>query len=200
MRRILGKLAIRRVAIGATVALLASLWMAPAAGAIVPPGGGGSYSYCSTMSAGYTPSTDGRVSAWVWDGRLNWDWCVVRTSTGAHYGWVRLSSPSSLSGNFDKAWAVLTIRVQACYGYTTLVSTSWNPNYALATLSGSRYYWAWQQTPSTTTRATAYRVQISGSGYVFPHNLRGWYFSLGPGPYPPSPASYRTYTSACVNP
>ncbi len=191
-----------RPAVASAALILVALVGPASASAVVPPGGGGSYSYCSTMSAGYTPLTGGGASAWVWDGRLSWDWCVVRTTTGAHYAWVRLSSPGPalLSGSFDTTWGALTIRIQACYGYTTLASTSWYPNYATGTLSGSRYYFAWQQTPSTTTRATAYRVQIAGSGYVFADSLSGWYFSLGAGPYPPSPASYHTYTSSCVNP
>lgn len=192
----------RRVRIAVAVALVTGLWMVPSASAMVPPGGGGSYYSCNTMAVGYTPSAGGRTSAWVWDGRLGWDWCVVRTTTGAHYGIVRLSSPGPtlLSGSFNKAWAVLTIRLQACYSYTTVASMSWNPNLATGFLSGSRYYWAWQQTPSTTNSATSYRVQISGSGYVYRENLSGWYFSLGAGPYPPSPASYHTYTSGCVSP
>ena len=192
---------VRRVRIAVAAALVTSLWMVPSASALVPPGEGG-YNYsCNTMAAGYTPGAAGNASAWAWDGRLGWDWCVVRTTTGAHYGIVRLTSPGPtiVSGAYDKVWAVLTIRLQACNG-TTLASRAWNPDFAVGSLSGSRYYWPWQQTASTSSYATSYRVQISGSGYVYRHDLGGWYFSLGAGPYPPSPASYHTYTSNCVNP
>ena len=193
---------IRRGSIVLGVALVSGLWITPSVGAITPPVDGGSHYYCSTIAAGYTPGATGNASAWAWDGRLQWEWCVARTSTGSHYGLVRLSSPGPtlLSGNFDKAWGVLTIRIQSCSTGATLASSSWNPDYALASLSGSRYYWGWKQTPSSTASSSSYRVQIAGSGYVFPHNLNGWYFSLGAGPYPPSPASYHTYTSGCVNP
>jgi hypothetical protein len=193
---------VRRVRIVVAAALVTSLWMVPSASAVVPPGGGGPYYSCNTMAAGYTPGASGSGSAWAWDGRLGWDWCVARTTTGSRYAIVRLSSPGPtlLSGSYDRAWAALTIKLQACGSYTTLASTTWNPNYAVGSLSGSRYYWAWKQTASSSSSATSYRVQISGSGYVFRHNLGGWYFSLGAGPYPPSPASYHTYTSGCVNP
>ena len=159
---------VRRLAIGAMGGLLASLYLAPTASAVVPPGGSGSFYKCGTIAAGYTPFN----GEWVWDPRLSFEWCVVRTSTGSKYAIARLSSPgpASLSGDWDLAWVSLDVKLVTCQ-LATVKTVAWDtPSLVQGVLSGSRtstssrYYWPWKQTPSTTSATPRTECELKEVG------------------------------------
>jgi hypothetical protein len=194
---------IPRRTLTAVVALFVlAAWAAPAS-ALVPPGDPSSYSKCQSKQAGYSPVGGwAGTEDWVFDGRLRWDLCVVRTSSGSHYAIARLSAPADLVERFDRFTGLVDVFLQKCVNgvYTTVTQTAWEvEGHEVATKIGSRYYFRWLQTPSTTSSASTYRVRTRGYGAVVPRN-GGWYFSLIDGPYPYYGAGPGITTSGCLTP
>lgn len=192
---------LRRVAVAFAAALLISSWAAAPASASPPPPPPGTYYSCqSGIPAGYSVY----VNQWVWDGRLQWEVCIARTSSGTHYAIFRLSSPSNLSLQYDRYTGTQNVYLQKCVSgvYTTVASMKWGEPYLITALSntGGRYYFKWVQTPSTGSSASSYRVRISGYGAVVPRNGSS-YFSLSKGPHGPLPGQDPgVYTSGCRTP
>jgi hypothetical protein len=195
---------VRRRAIALAGAMLIAVSAAGPVSAIIPPGDSGSYSSCQTISAGYSPVGGwSDTEDWVWDGRLAWDLCVVRTSSGSHYGIARLSAPADLIEQYDRFTGTVNIDIQKCVSgvYTNVGHKDWDVSgYSYASKSNGRYYFSWQQTTSTTSSASYYRVRASGYGAVVPRN-GGWYFSLSKSPYGPPPGTNPgVSTTSCRNP
>jgi hypothetical protein len=193
---------LRRVAVACAAALLLGSWaVAPASAGPPPPPPGTVYSCHNNIAAGYAVNLAGH---WVFSGALGWDVCIARTSSGTHYAIFRLSSPSTLSAQFDRYTGTQNVYLQKCVSgvYTTVASMNWGEPYLIAALSnsGGRYYFKWVQTPSTSNSASSYRVLISGYGAVVPRN-GGSYFSTSPGPYGPLPGQPPgVSTSSCRTP
>lgn len=192
----------RRVAIATAAAILIGSSVAAATSAAPPPEANTWYA-CQTISAGYSPGAGGNASAWVWDGRLQWELCVAQTSTGRHYAIARLSSPADLIGPFNKFSQLVHVQLWKCTssGLVKVAQADWSvANTETATKIGNRYYFRWIQTPSTTSTATTYRVRTEAWGATVMQSS-GWVFSLsqdGLHPYP----GYRpgVSVSGCVNP
>ena len=193
---------VRRAAVATALATLIGSWAVTAASAAPAPEPGTSYT-CQTIAAGYSPGASGTASAWVWDGRLQWELCVARTSTGRHYALARLSAPADLLGPFNRFTGLVHVQLQQCNSrtVTTVATQDWSvANYETATKIGTRYYFSWTQTPSTTSSAATYRVRTEAwAGAVVQSS--GWVFSLsqdGLLPYP----GYRPGVSltSCVTP
>jgi len=107
------RLAIRHGAIATMAFLMAGLASERPVAAIIPPGGGGTTYTCQTLSAGYSPvGAWQNTENWVWDGRLTWDLCVARTTSGTHYAIVRLSAPADLIGPYDRFTGTVSIYLQ----------------------------------------------------------------------------------------
>jgi hypothetical protein len=205
---------LRHVAVAFMAALvIGSLGAAPAS-AGPPPVPSGTYLSCqSGIPAGYSVNLNLK---WAWDGRLQWEVCIARTSSGTHYAIFRLSSPSNLSAQFDRYTGIQNVYLQKCVNgvYTTVAWMDanhtpgphsvgpWEEPYRITAVSnsGGRYYFKWVQTPSTGSSANSYRVRISGYGAVVPRN-GGSYFSLSQGPHGPLPGQNPgVYTSGCRAP
>jgi hypothetical protein len=195
---------LRRVASATVLMLLVGSVMAAGVAASPPPIGGTVYK-CQNLDAGYSPvAWYEDISGWAWDGRLRWEACVAKTSSGSHYAIVRLSSPSDLVERFDRYTGISDIYLQRCAArstYVTVASKDWAvAQYSTATLSGSRYQFTWLQTPSTTSSALSYRVHIvTTSGAVVPRN-GGWTFSLEPEGFYPGPGNQGVYNTSCLTP
>lgn len=140
----------RRVAIATAAAILIGSSVAAATSAAPPPEANTWYA-CQTISAGYSPGAGGNASAWVWDGRLQWELCVAQTSTGRHYAIARLSSPADLMGPFNKFSQLVHVQLWKCTssGLVKVAQADWSvANTETATKIGNRYYFRWIQTPS----------------------------------------------------
>jgi len=195
--------ALRRLAI-ATAAILSIGSFAVAPASASPPPESGVWYSCQTKAAGYSPSGAGTgTEAWVWDGRLQWEVCVARTSTGKHYAIVRLSAPADLIGKYDRYTGLSQIYLQRCAtrSYVTVAQKDWAiEQYSTATKIGSRWQFTWLQTPSTTSTTTSYRVHIvAWNGAVVPRD-GSFVFSLQPGGLTPVPGGEGVYNTGCLNP
>lgn len=152
----------RRVAAAtAAIALIAS-WGAAQATAFTPPSG----AKCQTLSAGYIGSgSNPNNGSWVWDGRLQWQTCIAKTTSGARYAKVQLSSPVTVDVH-NRFTGLVNVYFQGCYAgnkvFSTITQTSRGvSNYDFGTASGGRYYFPAIQTPSSTSTANSgYRVHI----------------------------------------
>jgi hypothetical protein len=195
---------IRRIGIVCSAVLLLGSFVVGHVSAMPPPVGGTVYK-CQNLDAGYSPVAWWEdISGWGWDGRLRWEVCVAKTSSGSHYAIVRLSSPSDLVEKFDRYTGLTHIYLQRCAArstYVTVASKDWAvEQYSAGTLSGSRYQFTWLQTPSTTSSALSYRIHIVGvNGAVVPRN-GGWSFSLEPEGFYPAPGNEGIYNTGCLNP
>ena len=196
--------AFRRVAIAGAGALLIGSVVAGPASALVPPPDPSSVTRCQTVPAGYSPTGAGTgTEGWEWDGRLSWDLCVVRTSSGSRYAIARLSSPSPtvLLGRYDRYTGVSNIYLQRCATrtYTTIGRGDWSvANYDVGTLSGSWYRFRWTQTTSGTSSATLYRVRIeTWAAAVLPRDA-SFVFSLAQAGLLPVPGAPGVYNSSCM--
>jgi len=152
----------RRVAVTITVIALIACWSAAPAAAFTPPTG----AKCQTVPAGYVGSgSNPDNGSWVWDGRLQWQMCMAKTSGGARYAKVQLSSPVTVDG-YDRFTGLVNVYFQGCYGgnkvFSTITQTSRGVSYYdYGTAAGGRYYFPAIQTPSSTSTANSgYRVHI----------------------------------------
>jgi hypothetical protein len=91
--------------------------------------------------------------------------CIAKTSTGARYAKVQLSSPVTVDV-YNRFTGLVNVYFQGCYAgnkvFSTITQTSRAvSNYDFGTQSGSRYYFPAIQTPSSTSTANSgYRVHI----------------------------------------
>ena len=195
---------LRRVATATVLMFLVGSALAAEVTASPPPVGGVVYK-CQNLDAGYSPVAWWEdISGWAWDGRLRWEVCIAKTSSGSHYAIVRLSSPSNLVDKYDRYTGLTHIYLQRCAArssYVTMTSKDWAvEQYSTGTLSGSRYQFTWLQTPSTTSSAASYRVHIVAvNGAVVPRS-GGFVFSLEPEGFYPGPDNEGIYDTSCLTP
>lgn len=169
----------RRVGIATTAALIVGLMAVTPASARVAPSEPGSQ--CQSAQTGYIGvAGGGGASAWVWYGDLRFDMCVNRTSSGNHYGVVRLSAPSG--PGLKDFTGVVRFYLRSCTsGYPTVATGIWEaPTNVRGALSSSRYWWNWQSTGLTSSSASSFYVLVAPYGAV---STVGWYESLTQGPY-----------------
>jgi hypothetical protein len=150
----------------ASVLLLSALVAAPAS-AFTPPSG----SKCQNTAAGYlglgsSTGRPGDAKAWLWDGRLTWQACVVPVlSAGVHYAKIQLSSPVTVD-KYDRFTGLVNVWLEGCFGtghvvYETLAQGNRSvPQYDPGTQTGNRYYFPTIQTAQSTVQANSYRVHI----------------------------------------
>jgi len=153
----------RRVGIATTAALIVGLLAVTPAGAYVPPPEPGSQ--CQSVSGGYVASFVNNVWTFVRDTRVQWDLCVDRTSSGTHYGVVRLSSQSDTGNKYFYPYNV-DIYLQSCSNWSNVASVRWVASGITGTLSNGWYNTYWVQTPSTSSTASSFRIMISSTGAV----------------------------------
>jgi hypothetical protein len=91
--------------------------------------------------------------------------CISKTSAGARYAKVQLSSPITVDV-YNRFTGLVNVYFQGCYAGNKVFSTITQAsrgvsNYDIGTASGSRYYFPAIQTPSSTSTANSgYRVRI----------------------------------------
>lgn len=193
---------IRRIALAtATAILLGSAVAAPASAAPAPAPG--VWYKCQTLPAGYIPIVSGNATGWIWDGRLQWEACVAQTSSGTHYGIVRLSAPADLAAQYDRFTGIAYVYLQKCTNgsYTKVGEKYWGVSqYVTGTKVSTRYQFPWQETTATTDAASNYRLQIvTRIAAVVPRWSTAYYFSLQPNGVDPY-NNDGVYTTGCMNP
>jgi hypothetical protein len=187
----------------ASVALLVVMLAAPApSSAIVPPTGG--TSKCQSINTGWIGSGVWKWSdpQYVFDGRLRWDLCVVKTSTGTRAAYAQLSALDDLY-DYDTFSGLVEIWLQKCISggtYQNLQTAEWLvPNTETVRPAG-RYYFKLVKTASSNVSSTAgYRVRVhSYNASVFGSTSQ--ILALSPYGYQAIPETNNYWNSSCMTP
>jgi len=153
----------RRLGIATTAALIVGLMAVTPASAYVPPIEGGSL--CQSVSGGYSAKAVNNVMTYVPDGRVMWDLCVDRTSSGTHFGIARLTAVSWTGDRYFYPYNV-DIYLQSCSSWSYVASYRWVDSGIPGTLSNGWYNTYWVRTPSTSSSGNSFRILISSTGSV----------------------------------
>ena len=190
----------RRVIVATAAIAFIAPWGAAPATAFTPPAG----AKCQTLSAGYIGSgSNPNNGSWVWDGRLQWQMCIAKTSAGARYAKVQLSSPVTVDV-YNRFTGLVNVYFQGCYAgnkvFSTITQTSRGvSNYDFGTQAGSRYYFPAIQTPSSTSTANSgYRVHIqTWIAAVVPGSTFSQVLALSKSGFASGPGTDANFYSGC---
>ena len=164
-------------ALAVTTLLISLLGARPAAAFRPPDGGGGAcnYVHAGWIGAGGPGGKFGTTGA-EWDGSLQWELCVIRTSVGMVKAKTQLSSEVDMN-RYDRFTGLVIVRLQICNqvgGFTTIDGPD---EYAYdsfydhpATTTSQHYYFDVWKTDGTSPRGNPYRIWVrTWNGVIIPN-------------------------------